>query len=142
MKVTPTEVTRPEDVITEDSPLVIVCAFTCIVCEGARLSWSFLGGELPSGVMIRTTPVGCATNLEFTQGSSDQSGTYVCLAVMDDGTVAHSVEANVAILVTAVVWVPQRSMTVPREESAIFRCRSSRSATFTSPEQSVKPNHS
>ena len=116
--------------ITEENPVEIVCSFTCIVCSGASLQWTFVGGPLPSGVEIITSPVGRTLTLEISDGSPDQTGTYVCSAVMNDGTVAHSVEVNLTILVTASVWIPQRSKKVPPGESAIFRCQTSRTATF------------
>ena len=125
--ITPADFTVPENLITQDNPMVIECAFTCIVCSGATLEWSYIGGPIPDGVTIVTSPVGRTIDLEIVQGSPDQSGTYVCSAVMNDGTVAHSVEVNVSILVMAECLDPRS-----KQESATGRIGHLQVPVFTS----------
>ena len=132
MRATPSSFTRAENTITEDNPVILECTYTCRVCPGVHLGWSFEGGELPSGVRTDASSVGRTMDLIFFQGSASQSGMYHCEARSDvDNSVVHNdtVEAN--ILVTASVWIPDRSQTVPRGESAVFKCQSSRKAMFS-----------
>ena len=125
----PTEFTRAENFITEENPAMIACGFTCVACGGASLQWTYVGGPLPDGVTIITSPVGRKIDLEFTDGSTDQTGTYVCSAV-ENAMVVHSAEAYVTILATASVYILQRSVKVLAGETGFFQCRTSRNANF------------